>query len=98
MPTRAAAILVVSLSLLASSAFAGTASRSFMVGAVVVRSATVATAVSATTGGVRIEQSASRGTPPPMLLVAGELKEMPQSGAAQLSRESGDAITVTLVY
>ena len=96
MMTRAAA-LTVALSLLASSAFAGTASRSFMVGAVVVRSATVTATVSATANdGVRVQQVASRGTPAPMLLVANEMKPMPGSGLAQLRTAAGNVVATVL--
>ena len=64
MMTRAATLAAALSLLLASSAFAGTASRSFMVGAVVVRSATVAAVVNATANdGVQVQQVASRGTP-----------------------------------
>jgi len=98
MTTRAAA-LTVALSLLASSAFAGTASRSFMVGAVVVRSATVTTTVSATANdGVQVQQVASRGTPPPMLLVANELKPMPESGLTQLRTPADGGVIATVLY
>jgi hypothetical protein len=98
MMTRAAA-LTLALSLLASSAFAGTATQTFMVGAVVVRSATVTAVVSATAkDGVHVQQAASRGTPAPMLLVAGGLKPMPQTGAVQVFPGSSDNMTVTIVY
>jgi hypothetical protein len=98
MMTRAAA-LTLALSLLASSAFAGTATQTFMVGAVVVRSATVTAVVHSTANdGVRVQQVASRGTPAPMLLVAGGLKPMPQAGAVQLSPDSSENKTVTIVY
>jgi hypothetical protein len=80
MTTTRAAALTLALSLLASSAFAGTASRSFMVGAVVVRSATVTLRATAADG-LHLEQVASRGTPAPMMLVANESK--PVSGQAQ---------------
>jgi hypothetical protein len=96
MMTRAAA-LTVALSLLASSAFAGAASRSFMIGAVVVRSATVTATVSATANdGVRVQQVASSGTPAPMLLVANELKPMSGSGLAQLRTASGNVVATVL--
>lgn len=96
MMTRAAA-LTVALSLLTSSAFAGTSSRSFMVGAVVVRSATVTATVSATANdGVRVQQVASRGTPAPMLLVANEMKPMPESGLAQLRTAAGNVVATVL--
>jgi pyrimidine deaminase RibD-like protein len=84
MTTPRAAALTLALTLLTSSAFAGTASRSFMVGAVVVRSATVTLRASAADG-VHVEQVASRGTPAPMMLVANESKPMPVSGQAQLA-------------
>src|SRR6202162_4663735 len=89
MMTRAAALTATLSLLAASSAFAGASSRPFMVGAVVVRSATVSATVSATA--VQVQQVASRGTPAPMLLVAGRLKSVPQAGAVQLSAaSSGD--------
>ena len=71
-----------------------------MVGAVVVRSATVTAKVISADArdGVRVEQVASRGTPAPMLFAAGELMAMPQSGAARLSGGSSGDLTVTLVY
>src|SRR2546426_11353810 len=98
MTTRAAA-LTVALSLLASSAFAGTASRSFMVGAVVVRSATVAAVVSATANdGVHVRHVASRGTPAPMVLVGSDLEPMPQSRPIKLAAGSSGDMTVTLFY
>jgi hypothetical protein len=81
---RAAAFVTatLALALLSSSAFAAGSQR-LMVGAVVVRSATVTSAVDATArDGLRVQQVASRGTPAPMLLVA----------------ESGGAMTVTLLY
>ena len=98
MMTRAAA-LTVALSLLASSAFAGTTSQRFMVGAVVVRSATVNAVVSATVSdGIHVQQVASRGTPAPMLLVAGALKPMPQAGNVPVPAGSSEDMTVTLLY
>jgi len=99
MMTRAATLAAALSLLLASSAFAGTASRSFMVGAVVVRSATVAAVVNATANdGVHVQQIASRGTPAPMLLVAGGLKSMPQAGDVQVPAGSSEDRTVTLLY
>jgi hypothetical protein len=89
----------VALALLSSSAFAAASSQRFTVGAVVVRSATVTSSVDASArDGVRVQQVASRGTPAPMLLVANQLKPMPQSGAAQLLAGSDGAMTVTLLY
>jgi len=98
MMTRTAA-LTVALSLLASSAFAGTTSQTFMVGAVVVRSATVTAVISARVNeGVHVQQLASRGTPAPMLLVAGGLKSLPQAGDVQVPAGSSADRTVTLLY
>ena len=95
MMTRAATLAAALSLLLASSAFAGTASRSFMVGAVVVRSATVAAVVN---DGVRVQQIASRGTPAPMLLVAGNLEPVSQSRPIKLPAGSNGDMTVTLFY
>ncbi len=97
MLTRAAA-LTLALSLLASSAFAGTATQTFMVGAVVVRSATVTAVVHSTANDVHVQQVASRGTPAPMVLVAGGLKPISQAGAVQVSPQSSENMTVTIVY
>jgi hypothetical protein len=96
MLTRSAAALAIVLSLLASPAFAGATSRSFMVGAVVVRSATVSATVATVKGGVRVDQVGSRGTPAPMLLAAGELRPMPQAGST-MANAAGD-MTVTILY
>jgi len=99
MMTRAATLAVALSLLLTSSAFAGTASRSFMVGAVVVRSATVAAVVSATANdGVNVRQVASRGTPAPMVLVGSDLEPMPQSRPIKLAAGSSGDMTVTLFY
>jgi len=98
MMTRAATLAVALSLLLASSAFAGTASRSFMVGAVVVRSATVAAVVSATANdGVHVRHVASRGTPAPMVLVGSDLEPM-QSRPIKLAAGSSGDMTVTLFY
>ena len=94
MLSRAAA-LTLALSLLGSSAFAGTAAHTFTVGAVVVRSAVVSATAN---DGIQVQQVASRGTPPPMLLVAGGFKPMPQAGAVQVSPGSTEHMTVTIVY
>ena len=99
MMTRAATLAAALSLLLASSAFAGTASRSFMVGAVVVRSATVAAVVNATANeGVHVQQIASRGTPAPMVLVAGNLEPVSQSRPIKLAAGSNGDMTVTLFY
>ena len=97
MLTRAAA-LTAALCFLASPAFAGSLSRPMMVGAVVVRSATVsAFKVGTVNGGVSVEQVATRGTPAPMLIAAGELKSM-ASGAMQVPSSGTGDVTVTLLY
>src|SRR5256712_14159736 len=97
MMTRAATLAVALSLLLASSAFAGTASRSFMVGAVVVRSATVAAAVSATANdGGHVRHVGSRGTPAPMVLLGSDLAPMPQPVPLQLAARSRRGQTVTL--
>jgi hypothetical protein len=99
MMNRAATPAAALSLLLASSAFAGTASRSFMVGAVVVRSATVTATISATAAdGVRVEQVASRGTPTPMLLVANASKPMPKSEMAQLRTPAEGHLIATVLY
>src|SRR5438093_890911 len=78
---------------------AGTASRSFMGGAVVVRSATVAAVVNATANdGVHVQEVASRGTPAPMVLVAGNLEPVSQSRPIKLAPGSNGDMTVTLFY
>lgn len=98
MLTRAAALTAV-LSLLASSAFAGTASRSFHVGVSVVRSAKVTTSVTdAMNPVIRVEQVASRGTPAPLLLAGDALRPMSASGAAQLLVPSDRNTTITVLY
>jgi hypothetical protein len=70
-----------------------------MVGAVVVRSATVAALVNATANdGVHVQQVASRGTPAPMVLVAGNLAPMPQSQPLKVAANASGDMTVTLFY
>jgi hypothetical protein len=99
MMTRAATLAAALSLLLASAASAGTASRSFMVGAVVVRSATATATVSATAAdGVRIEQIASRGTPAPLLLVANESKPMPGAAMTQLRAPANGNVMATVLY
>jgi hypothetical protein len=98
MMTRAAA-LTAALCFLASPAFAGSVSRPFMVGAMVVRSATVSASKAETVnGGVRVEQVATRGTPAPMLIAAGELRSMAPSGATQVPSSGTGDVTITLLY
>lgn len=100
MNTRAAA-LVLALSFAASSAFARSISQSFRVGAVVVRSARV-TASAATVGltrnGVRVEQVASRGTPPPMVQIGTTLKSVIDSIEIPVAGKAGGDVTVTIFY
>jgi hypothetical protein len=96
MTVRAAA-LAACLSLCASSAFAGTGGGRFMVGVTVVRSATVA-ATSAGKNGVQVAQVASRGLPPPLVLVAGASAPMPACGALHLPTGAGASTVVTMLY
>jgi hypothetical protein len=98
MMTRAAA-LTAALCFLASPAFAGSSSRPILVGAMVVRSATVSTSSAGTVnGGVRVEQVATRGTAAPMLIAAGELRPMAPSGATRVQASGTGDVTVTLLY
>ena len=101
MNTRAAA-LVLALSFAAPSAFARSVSQSFRVGAVVVRSASVtasAATVGLTTGkGVRVQQVASRGTPPPMVQVGTTLKPFFDATEIPLASSGGGDVTVTVLY
>ena len=53
-------------------------------GVVALNSTGTTTLSAAANDGVQVYQVASRGTPPPMLLVANELKAMPESGQTQL--------------
>src|SRR2546427_13293073 len=99
MMTRAATLAVALSLLLASSAFAGTASRSFMVGAVVVRSATVAAVVSSTANdGVPVRHVARRGTPAPMVLGGSHLEPMPQSRPIKLAAGTSRGMTGSHFY
>jgi hypothetical protein len=86
MLTRAAATALL-VSLLSCSAYAGATSKSFMVGAYVVASATVSSKVGATTReGVQIHSRGGRGTPQPMVL------------APASADQSSGALMVTVHY
>src|SRR3989442_482837 len=59
----------------------------------------VGAVVSATASdGVHVRHVASRGTPPPMVLVGSDLEPMPQSRPIKLAAGSNGDMTVTLFY
>lgn len=94
--TRSAALAAAAALLVSSSAQAG-ARTTFRVGATVVASATVSAAVQsdARTGRILVQASIHH-TPPPMLLVGGQVRSM-SGGMSDLQVGSG-ATTVTVLY
>ena len=102
--TSRAAAFILALSFAAPPVLARGVSQSFRVGAVVVRSASVtATAIGVRTGltarnGIRVEQVASRGTPPPMIQVGSTLKPMRDTTELQIAATASRDVTVTIVY
>lgn len=83
------------LVLLGTPAFGGTATRTFKVGAVVVRSATISTTLTAKDG-VRIQQVASRGTAAPVVITRAEAE--PFAAAVGGRDPSGSDVIVTVLY